>query len=112
MNQRIIGTTEIVSIILDVVAEGHQQPEVMSASFSFLRAMALENPPMQKRLFDEMDRFLACGALGSGWENDMAWMLAEVFNNHQGNCVGLKSIHVSFETLQYFATTVDFPRIV
>ncbi len=94
MNQQIIGNTEMVSTVLDIIAQGSQLAAVMSASFSFLRAMAVQNAPVQSRLFEDLDILLNSKAQESGWENEMAWLVAEIFNNHQDNSIGLKKTQV------------------
>ncbi len=94
VNQRIIGSTEIVSLVIDVATTGNQQPNVLSACFQFLRAMTVKNEYIQARLFESVDRFLGIQSSQYGWQNDLGLMLAEVFDNNQNNCIGIKRSHV------------------
>jgi hypothetical protein len=41
-----------------------------------------------------VDRFLGIHSSQHGWQNDLGLMLAEVFDNNQNNCIGIKRSHV------------------
>ena len=99
VNQEIINNTEIVSILLDVIKSGNQLAPVMTHVFRFLRAMCVDYPAIQNRLFEELDIILNCTAEGPGWENDMAWLVGEIFNNNQDVCIAIKSNQVGSHIL-------------
>ena len=94
VNQEIINNTEIVSILLDVIKSGNQLAPVMTHVFRFLRAMCVDYSAIQNRLFEELDIILNCTAKEPGWENDMAWLVGEIFNNNQEACIAVKSNQV------------------
>ena len=95
VNQEIINNTEIVSILLDVIKSGNQLAPVMTHVFRFLRAMCVDYPAIQNRLFEELDIILNCTAKESGWENDMAWLVGEIFNNNQECCIAVQNAQVT-----------------
>ncbi len=82
-------------MILDIITNTEKQlGNTLSYCFKFLRALTLGHNAMQKRMFDELDRILKVEGTTSGWENDMANLVAEIFNNCTDTCVQIRPTHV------------------
>ena len=91
VNQDIINATEIMSMMLDLTTSGERQlGPVLSLAFKMMRGLTLANRQVQERLFDNLDRILSCKGSSPGWENDMASLIAEIFNDNRDLCIEVK----------------------
>jgi hypothetical protein len=102
-------STEIVSLILDVITHPEKQlGSTLTHCFKFLRAVTLKHETMQKRMFDELDRILKVEGTDGGWENDMANLVAEIFNNCTKTCIEVRPSHVSSSySIFFLSMSVD-----
>ena len=82
------------SIMIDLTTGVKQPASVLSLAFRMMRGLTLDFEEVQLRLFDNLDRFLNCHGLSSGWENDMANLVAEIFNDNRELCVKVKPYQV------------------
>ncbi len=87
------------SLLLDLIFGTPQLAVVLSLVFKLLRALTQGYKKLQNRMFDYLDRFLTCEGQQSGWENDMANFVAEIFNDNRELCIKIKPDQVIFSVL-------------
>ena len=105
-NQRIINSTDLVSLLLDAISLGKQMSKVLSLVFRLLRALTLGYKKVQRRMFDDLDRILNCHGAEKGWENDMANLVAETFNDNRELCIEVRPYQVRQFSLVPFALSL------
>ena len=94
MNQKIVNSSEILSLLLDVLSAGKQPARALSAVFVFLRNLARGYPKVQKRLFENLDRILNARGTERGYEYVQGQLLAEIFNENSDVTIEVKPSQV------------------
>lgn len=106
LNQKIINSTEIVSIVLDMVTSTRQPSDALIAGFKLLKALTKDYGKVKRRLFDNLDRILEAKGLETGWENSMANLVAEIFHNDRELCIEIRQPQL--EKIMEFVTQHTF----
>lgn len=111
INQSIIVNAGVVDILFDVLSRYGQNDRVLNASFRLLRGLAVENPPVQQLLFDNIEKMLNHPREGE-WQNDMAFCLAEAFTKNKTLCLSIRSEHLEMIMGLLREKTQDAPQLL
>eukprot|EP00050_Salpingoeca_kvevrii_P002520 m.196116 g.196116 ORF g.196116 m.196116 type:complete len:2530 (-) comp10628_c0_seq6:379-7968(-) len=112
VNQVILFNSGLVHILLDVISRRGQYARVLSAVFSLLQALSIKHDSVQQLLFQNLDSLLDCQSSESGWQNEMARAVAEIFTHNHKLCLQVKPHHVQRLAALLSEHTLAMPDIL
>eukprot|EP00056_Hartaetosiga_gracilis_P010415 m.153526 g.153526 ORF g.153526 m.153526 type:complete len:2653 (+) comp13309_c1_seq5:67-8025(+) len=82
-NQHIILNHGVLNVLFDVLGVEDQPAEVISHVLRCLRALAVDNEYVQDEFFERLDKILTLETSETGWENDLANAVMEIFADNK-----------------------------
>eukprot|EP00055_Hartaetosiga_balthica_P014270 m.77659 g.77659 ORF g.77659 m.77659 type:complete len:2539 (+) comp8548_c0_seq6:41-7657(+) len=88
INQTLIFNMGVTDTLFHVLSLADQPCSVLNSVFNLLRALAVDNSPVQHEIYDNFDLMLV-QTKTNGWQNAMAFALAEAFTGNHKLCLAV-----------------------
>eukprot|EP00043_Microstomoeca_roanoka_P019214 m.213666 g.213666 ORF g.213666 m.213666 type:complete len:2617 (+) comp16958_c0_seq4:400-8250(+) len=112
INQQMIINHGILNVLFDVLDHENQPKEVISTTLRCLAALARDQEYVQSEFFERLDKLLTIETMHTGWENDLADAVLEVFADNQELSLTLSTSQIELMMDLLIKHNVQVPNLV